>query len=71
MELRNIAKAATFKSFPQIIYKNTITYFYDSVFQYFHETNINQLFLRVTQKYELRVSFKNNLRHIVFGPERF
>ena len=49
--------------------KQTITFFWDSAFLYFHESNINRWFWRVTQKYELRVSFKNNYfeKHILTG----
>ena len=53
----DITNAATFKSFLHLSYKNTQLLFFDSAFLYFHETNINQWFLGVTQKYELRVSF--------------
>ena len=58
MEVGNITKAATFKSFLHLSYKNTQLLFCDSAFWYFHETNINQWFLGVTQKYELFVCFK-------------
>ena len=57
MEVGNIKKTATFKSFPHINYKNTQLLIFVTAFQYFHETNINRSFLGVTQKYELRLSF--------------
>ena len=60
MEVGNITKAATFESFLFLSYKNTQSR-NDRAFQYFHETNINRLFFGVTQKYELRVSFKVEL----------
>ena len=59
MEIDNVTKAATFKSFLHQSYKNTqLLFFVTVLFNYFHETNINRWFLGVTQKYELRVSFK-------------
>ena len=42
MEVGNITSAATFKSFLPRLLKHTITYFCDSAFQYFHETDINR-----------------------------
>ena len=58
MEVGNITKAATFKSFVHLSYKCTkLLFFCDSVFIYFHKTNINRLFLGFTQKHELRVFF--------------
>ena len=56
MEVGNIKKTATFKSFPHINYKNTQLLIFVTAFQYFHETN-NRSFFGVTQKYELRLSF--------------
>ena len=62
MEADNITKAATFLllakfSLPKLL-KHTVTYFSDSAFSYLHHgTNINRLFLAVTQKYELCISF--------------
>ena len=59
MEVGNITKAAPFKSFLHLSYKNTkLLYFVTVIFNYFHETNIKRWFLVVTQKYELPVSFK-------------
>ena len=59
MKTGNVTKAATFKSFLHQSYKNTqLLFFVTVLFNYFHETNINRRFLGVTQKYELRVSFK-------------
>ena len=48
MEVGNITKAATFKSFLHLSYKNT---------QLLFVTALSNRFLGVTQKYELRVSF--------------
>ena len=60
-KIGNITKAATFKSFLYLSYKNTQLLFSLTVVLYiFHETNINWWFLEVTQKYELRVSFNKN-----------
>ena len=59
MEIRNSTKAATFKIFLHLSYKNTLlSFLWIVLFQYFHETNIKRWFLGVTQKCELRVSFK-------------
>ena len=58
IEVGNITKAATFKGFLHLSYKNTQLLFCDSVFSIFQEKIINRWFLWVTQKYELRVSFK-------------
>ena len=59
MKIGNVIKAATFKSFLHQSYKNTQLLFLVTVlFNYFPETNINRWFLAVTQKQELRVSFK-------------
>ena len=61
MEVRNITKAATFKSFLYLSYKKTHDYFFVTVLlNISHEKNINQWFLGVTQKYELCASFQNN-----------
>ena len=49
MEVGNTTKAAIFKSFLHLSYKNTqLLFFCDSVFQYFHKTNINKGLLGVT-----------------------
>ena len=58
MEVRN-SKAATFKSFFHLSLKNTITFFVTGAPKYFYERNTKGWFLELTQKYELRVSFKN------------
>ena len=51
MEIGNVTKAAPFKSFLHKSYKNTqLLFFVTVLFNHFHETNINRLFLRVTQK---------------------
>ena len=42
MKVGNIIKAATFKTFLHLSHKNTQLLFCVSVFQYFHETKINQ-----------------------------
>ena len=57
MEVGNITKAATFKSFLYLSYKSTKLLFLRQRFLIFQKTDINQWFLGVTQKYELRVSF--------------
>ena len=57
MEVESITKAANFKSFLHLSYNNTRLLFQNSAFLYFHETNINRLFWRVTQKHELCVFF--------------
>ena len=55
MEVGNITKVATFKSFLHLSYKNTqLLFLCDSGLWYFLEA----WFLGVTQKYELRVFFK-------------
>ena len=54
----NITEAATFKSFLHLSYKNTQLLFLWQRFLIFNETNISRWYLEVTQKYELRVSFK-------------
>ena len=42
MEIGNVSKVATFKSFLQQSYKNTqLPLFVTVFFNYFHETNIN------------------------------
>ena len=51
-------KSCYFKKFHSPKFLKHSIIFCDSAFEYFHETNINQLFWGVTQKYELRVSFK-------------
>ena len=61
MEVRNVTKAATFKSFLCLSYYITQLLFCNRAFQYFHEINIKQWFLQVTQKYELHISFKSAL----------
>ena len=61
MEVGNIAKAATFKSFLHVSYKKAQLLFCDSVT---YEKN-NQWFLGVTQKYELPVSFNVSKCHHV------
>ena len=58
MQVGNITKAATFKSFLRLSYKNTINFFVTVLFNIFHEANINQWFFGFAQKYELRVFFK-------------
>ena len=62
IEVRNITKAATFNNLLHLSYKYTQLLFLWQCFfvtiEYFHETNINWWFWGVTQKYELRVSFK-------------
>ena len=42
MEVGNITKSAIFKSFLHLSYKNTQSFFCDSAFSYFNETNINR-----------------------------
>ena len=61
MDVDNITKAVTFKGFLHLIYKNTkLLFFVTVLFNIFmRQTNINQWFLGVKQKYELRVSFKH------------
>ena len=49
MEIGNVTKAATFKSSLYQSYKSSY-FFVTALFNYFHETNINRLFWRVTQK---------------------
>ena len=59
MEIGNVTKAATFKSSLYQSYKNTqLLFFVTMLFNYLHETNIYRLFLEVTQKQGLQVSFK-------------
>ena len=59
MEVGNITEVAIFKSFLHLSYKNTQLFFFVTVlFNIFHEENVNWLFLGVTEKYGLRVSFK-------------
>ena len=55
MEVVNIIKAATFKSFLRLNYKIHNYFFVIVLFNIFREKNINRLFLGVIQKYELRV----------------
>ena len=50
MEIGNVTKAATFKGSLYQRYKNTVAFFVTMLFHYSHETNINRLFLGVTQK---------------------
>ena len=57
MEVGNIAKPATFKTFIHLSYKNTLLIFCDGAFNISNEKNINQLFWGVTQKYEMYVFF--------------
>ena len=64
MEVGNIKKTATFKSFLPVSYKNTQILFLWQCFLIFHEKNINQWFWGVTQKYELRVSFNVSQSYI-------
>ena len=53
MEVGNITKDSTFKSFFHLSYKNTQLLFFVIVFfNIFHEKKIKQWFWRVTQKYE-------------------
>ena len=62
--------SGTFKSFFQLSYKhNIITFFCDSAFKNIHETNINQQFWGVTQKYEFRVSFRYSTELQVCSPQ--
>ena len=66
MEIENVSKAATFKKFSsQGLSKHTITFFMTVLFNYFHKTNINRRFLGITQKQELRVSFKATTRGVL------
>ena len=59
MELGNIIKAATFKSFLHTSYKNTqLLIFVIVPFNIFMRQTLTNYFGRLTQKYELRVSFK-------------
>ena len=67
MEAGNITKAATFESFLHLSYKSqrdirgwkhTITFFVTVLFNIFMCQTLTDVFLGVTQKYELRVSFK-------------
>ena len=59
MEVRNIPKAATLKNFVHLSYKNTQLFsFVIVLFNIFMRQTLYQWFLGVTQKYELRVSFK-------------
>ena len=45
MEIVNVTKAATFKSFLHQSYKNTqLSFFCDSAFDCFYETNITMIF---------------------------
>ena len=53
MEVGNIIRKLLLLKVFLLSYKNTQLLFCDSAFWYFHETNINQRFLGVTQKYEL------------------
>ena len=55
MEVGNVTKVATFKSF---LHANCNYFFVTVLFNISHEKNINRLFLGVTQKYELPVCFK-------------
>ena len=51
MEIEKFTKAATFRSFLDQSYKKTqLLFFVTVLFNYFYETNINRLFLGVTQK---------------------
>ena len=59
MEVGNVTKAATFKGFLHLSYKNLqLLFFVTVLLNISQKTNINRWFLEVTQKYELRVSFK-------------
>ena len=59
MEVGNVTKAATFKGFLHLSYKNPqLLFFVTVLLNISHKTNINRWFLEITQKYELRVSFK-------------
>ena len=62
MEVESITKVAIFKSFLSLSYKNTQLLSLWQCFLIFLEKNINRWFLGVTQKYELRVSFKKKFR---------
>ena len=54
----NVTKAASIKSFLHQSYKNTNLFSFVTVlFNNFHGTSINRLFLGVTQRQELRVFF--------------
>ena len=53
MEVGNIIRKLLLLKVFLLSYENTQLLFCDSAFWYFHETNINQRFLGVTQKYEL------------------
>ena len=60
IEVGNNKKDATFKTFFHLNYKNTQLLFLCFFFlNYCHESNIKQWSFGVTQKYELRVSFKD------------
>ena len=63
MEVENITKAATFKTFLHVIYKNTELLFFATALFNIHMRNNNRWLLRVTQKYDWRVSFKFGVRN--------
>ena len=66
MEVGNITNTATFKRFLHLSYKNTQLFLlWQCFFNIFHKANINQWFLGVTQKYELRVSFNSSLHDLL------
>ena len=58
MEFDNIAKTAIFNRILHLSYKNTQLLFLWQCFVIFSWNNINRWFLGVTQKYQLRVTFK-------------
>ena len=59
MKLEILQKAATFKSFLLLGYKNTQSLFFVTVFfNIFTRQTLTDDFRGFTQKYELRVSFK-------------
>ena len=67
MEVGNITKAAMyFQKFSSLkLFKRTITFFGTVLFNLFNESNINRWILGVTQKIELRVTFKFQLPNIL------
>ena len=59
MEVGNITKVGTFKSFFIRVFLHRITFFVTMLFNIFMRQTLNDYFGGVTQKYELRVSFNN------------
>ena len=63
MEVGNITKAATFKSFLHLSYKNTqLLFFVTVLFNIFVRQTLTKDFGGVTQNNKLRVSFNNKNR---------